>query len=172
MHYLQFRKYFGSFQLVYFVSKVVSSSICLNCQLKLSYNFFVYGYLHSYITDWYFVGKPAFNLCYSETFLLVIFDESFDLVDSQKNIVDIYEDALSPNHVADLKCDCFFRAQKTINFAFVEVIFTAESLLNCAFYLPLYSFVFAKKTLFLDTNHCFVVGTVRVQLQTNFCIDC
>jgi hypothetical protein len=85
------------------VSKIVGCRICLDGQLELSHNVLVDNNFEGYIADRDFVRESALDFNDSESFLFVLEDECFDLLNGEDYVIDVEEDAPSSHHVTDFE---------------------------------------------------------------------
>lgn len=99
--------------------------------MELSYDFVVENDLQSDVADREFVGESAFDLRYSE--LRLFGHESFNFVDGVNDVRDIQEDALPPNHIANLELYLFGALKNLINFVSVLRLLSFQDLFNGAF---------------------------------------
>lgn len=169
---LDFRKDLGPRQLVDFVGEVIGCSVGLDSELQLRDNFLVYGDLESDVADGLRVGEPALNLGYPESLFWVILDKLLDLVYSQNDILHLKEDTLPPDHITDLEGHLLLLLQKPINSFFVVLVLPLNGLLNTLLWHFIEVLSLPEKHLFLDADHCFFVGVIRVELDTHLGLNC
>lgn len=104
------------------MSEVIGWSVRLDGQLQLGDDFVVDGDFESDVTDGHGVGESALDFDYFISFLLVSFDEVFDLIDGENDIIDICEDTFASDHIADFEDYLIFGLQNLIYSFFVLCI--------------------------------------------------
>ena len=149
------------------MTKIVTRGVGLNCQLKLSHNSFVDDYLQSYIADRNRISESTFDLHNIKAFIFVFFHKCFYFVDCADDIIYIHKYAFSPNHITDFEHYFFLFKEKFVNFFFVVLVLTFESLLNSFFGMSFHFLLFSKQNLFLDANNSFIFWIIGIQFQSD-----
>ena len=163
MSSLYFREDLDLRQLVGLVCEVIGGRVGLYGELKLGDDLLVDGDLDDNIIDGQDVCEPGHDLDDPEPFFFVILDKFLDLVDSQDQVLHLGEDALPPDHVANLEGDLFLLLQNPAN-CFLEVlVLFVNSFLNAVLCLILKFLRIPEEHLLLDVHHGPFVGIAGVE---------
>ena len=159
-------------QLVDLVGEVVGGRVGLHRQLQLGDDLLVDRDLEGHVADGLRVGEPALDLGHPEPPPRVVPDELPDLADGLDYVLHLEEHTLPPDHVADLEGHLLLLLEDPVDCLLVLVVLALNSFLNgllCLFFEFLF---FPEEHLLLDSDHCFFIGFVRVELEPHFCLDC